>query len=332
MRRFEHTDATTIDEALGVLRADWTARIIAGGTDLLGEMKAGIIPPSLLVNLKTIPGLAEIHADDGSLHIGPLVTLTAIASDSIIGERVPILSQASASAASPQLRNMGTLGGNLCQRPRCWYYRGEFPCLRKGGRRCYSVRGDNRYHAILGGGPCFIVHPSDTAPALMALDAELTIQGPEASRLVSIHDFFVGPRTDPHHENILQPNEVLTSIRIPAPESGARGLYLKMRERQSWAFALVSIATQLVMDGSRCLKARIVLGGVAPVPWRSKPAEQAIEGKVLSDDVIHNAAQAALAEAKPMSNNGYKIAMAQALVRRALANLRNPACGPGGKG
>jgi xanthine dehydrogenase YagS FAD-binding subunit len=322
MKAFEHVDATSIEDAISWLDGDWNVRIIAGGTDLLGEMKQGIIAPMRLVNIKTVPGLSSIEntSKDG-LRIGPLVTLGAIESSEIISARTPILSQAAGAAASPQLRNMGTLGGNICQRPRCWYYRGEFPCLRKGGRRCFAVKGDNRYHAILGGGPCFIVHPSDTAPALIALDAELCIAGPDGTRTSPVGDFFVGPRVDPHRENILKSNEIITQIRIPPPDEGSKGIYLKLRERQSWAFALVSVAVQVTMDSGRCQKARIVLGGVSPVPWRSREAETEIEGDFLDAKARERAARAAIADAKPMRDNAYKETMVENLVKHALAEL-----------
>lgn len=322
MKAFEHVDATSIEDALSWLDGDWNARIIAGGTDLLGEMKQGIIAPRRLVNLKTVPGLSsmETSGKDG-MRMGPLVTLEAIANSEIITARTPILSQAAGAAASPQLRNMGTLGGNICQRPRCWYYRGEFPCLRKGGQHCFAVGGDSRYHAILGGDPCFIVHPSDTAPALVALDAELSIAGPDGTRTLHIADFFVGPSVDPHRENILKPNEIITQIRIPLPAEGSRGLYLKLRDRQSWTFALVSVAAQVTMDAGRCRNARIVLGGVSPVPWRAREAEAEIEGSLLEAAVRERAAQAAIVGAKPMRDNAYKVTMVRHLVRHALAEL-----------
>jgi xanthine dehydrogenase YagS FAD-binding subunit len=322
MKAFEHVDAASIEDALSWLDGDWDARIIAGGTDLLGEMKQGIIAPKRLVNLKTVPDLGSIeHAGKDGLRIGPLVTLEAIASSDIVEARTPILSQAAGAAASPQLRNMGTLGGNICQRPRCWYYRGEFPCLRKGGHLCFAVKGDSRYHAIFGGDPCFIVHPSDTAPALTALDAELSITGPDGTRTLHIGDFFVGASVDPHRENILKSNEIVTQIRIPPASEGSRGIYLKLRERQSWAFALVSVAAQVTMESGRCRKARIVLGGVSPVPWRSREAEAEIEGSFLEAAARERAAQAALVGAKPMRDNSYKVTMVRNLVRHALAEL-----------
>jgi xanthine dehydrogenase YagS FAD-binding subunit len=285
-------------------------------------MKRGIIVPDRLVNLKTVPGLREIEDQVGDgLILGPLITLQAIADSQEVAARTRILSQAAASAASPQLRNVGTLGGNLCQRPRCWYYRGDFPCLRKGGQVCYAIGGDSRYHAILGGDPCFIVHPSDTAPALIALDAELSITAPEGTKTLQVSEFFVPPTVDPYRENILKSNEIITEIRIPQPSEGARGIYLKLRERQSWAFALVSVAAQVTMDAGRCREARIVLGGVSPVPWRARDAEAEIEGSFLEAAARERAAQAAVAGAKPMQDNGYKVAMANNLVRHALAAL-----------
>jgi xanthine dehydrogenase YagS FAD-binding subunit len=320
MRAFEHRSATTVEEALSFLGRDGKGQIIAGGTDLLGEMKRGIIAPERLVDIKPIPGLGAIEdAHEDGLRIGATARLAALCESDLVRRRTPLLAQAARAAASPQLRNMGTLAGNLCQRPRCWYYRGDFPCLRKGGRRCFAVSGDNRYHAILGGGPCHIVHPSDTAPALLALDAELDIAGPDETRHVPLRSFFVGPQTDPHRENLLEPDELITQIRVPAPAAGARGIYLKLRERQVWAFALVSVAVQLTMEDHRCREARIVLGGVAPVPWRSEAAENAIEGTAVDVRDRDRAAAAAVAEARPLRDNAYKVTLARNLVAQALA-------------
>jgi xanthine dehydrogenase YagS FAD-binding subunit len=323
MNRFEHVDAVSIEDAISWLDEGWDARIIGGGTDLLGEMKGGIIAPARLVNIKTISELRGID-DRGSdgIRIGALTTLTAVESDPSIAASLSILGQAAGSAASPQLRNMGTIAGNLCQRPRCWYYREkDVPCLRKGGKRCFAVRGDNRYHCILGGGPCFIVHPSDTAPALIALDARLTIAGPAGERTLPVEEFFVLPGTDPHRENVLQANELITRIDISAPDEGSAGVYIKFRERQSWDFAVVSVAAQLTLDGAKCTGARIVMGGVAPAPWRSREAESELEGRTLDAESIEKAADAAVAEAKPMSGNGYKVTIARNLVRQALGDL-----------
>ena len=323
MNRFEHVDAVSIEDAIAWLDEEWNERIVGGGTDLLGEMKGGLIAPQRLVNIKTAPGLRGIE-DRGSagIRIGALTTLTTVETDSIITSRAPILSQAAGSAASPQLRNMGTLAGNLCQRPRCWYYREkDVPCLRKGGKRCFAVRGDNRYHCILGGGPCFIVHPSDTAPALIALDATLTIAGLTGERIVPAGEFFVLPKTNPHRENVLAANEIVTRIDIPAPDAGAAGVYLKFRERQSWDFAVVSVAAQLTLEGMQCTKARIVMGGVSPAPWRSREAEDELVGQELSAVTMQKAADAAVAGAKPMRENAYKVTIARNLVRQALEEL-----------
>jgi len=323
MNRFEYVDAVSIEDAISWLDADWNARVIGGGTDLLGEMKGELIAPTRLVNIKTIPDLRGIK-DSGSegITIGALTTLTTVEADPAIRAQSPILSQAAGSAASPQLRNMGTIAGNLCQRPRCWYYREkDVPCLRKGGKRCFAVRGDNRYHCILGGGPCFIVHPSDTAPALIALDARLTIAGPTGTRTLPAGEFFVLPRTNPHRENVLEANEVIAQIDIPAPDEGAVGTYIKFRERQSWDFAIVSVAAQITLDGTRCTKARIVLGGVAPAPWRSSEAETELTGRELNAAVLEKAADAAVADVKPMSGNAYKVTVARNLIRQALEEL-----------
>ena len=222
---------------------------------------------------------------------------------------------------SPQLRNQGTIGGNLCQRPRCWYFRGEFRCAKKGGDMCYAVDGENRYHAILGGGPCYIVHPSDPAPMLSALGAELTLEGPAGRRRVPIADFYQLPIDNLTGETVLERGEIVVGIRIPAPGPGARSVYRKVRERQAWDFALASVALALDFDGARVTGGRIVLGGVAPVPWRSEAAEQVVLGKEMTPEVAAAAAGAAVADAEPLEQNGFKVALVRRLLEAELVGL-----------
>jgi xanthine dehydrogenase YagS FAD-binding subunit len=294
------------------------AVVIAGGTDLLDQLKERLIRPKRLVNLKGISGLKYIENGSG-LRIGALTTIAEIASNSKIRDRYKVLADAARSVATPQLRNMGTLGGNLCQRPRCWYFRGsEFPCLKKGGARCYAATGRNKYHAIFGGGPSYIVHPSDTAPALMALGAKVTILGPDGSREVLLEDFFQLPGENLRRENILKPNEIITEVSVPQPKPGTRSIYLKFREKDSFDFAMSSVAAVLVMDGDMVREASVVLGGVAPIPWRSREAEKALEGKRITEDVAAAAAEAALAKAQPMRENAYKVPLTKALLRQAV--------------
>jgi xanthine dehydrogenase YagS FAD-binding subunit len=319
MKSFEHVNVDTIENAISFLDSDWNTRIIAGGTDLLGEMKREIIAPQRLVNLKTIKDSSYIRYSEEGLKIGALTTLSDIESNEIVKKRFNILRQAISKVATPQLRNMGTIGGNLCQRPRCWYYRNpHYPCLRKGGERCFAPVGENRYHAILGGGPCFIVHPSDLAPALIALDASLEIANPEGRRIIPIEKFFVGPKIDPYRENILKFNEIVTEIRVPSPRENSRGIYLKAMERKAWDFATVSVASQIVFDDGIASNVRIVLGGVAPIPWRAPNAEAVVQGKAIDEKTAEQAAEVALINSRPLRDNVYKVELAKALVKRAL--------------
>jgi xanthine dehydrogenase YagS FAD-binding subunit len=270
----------------------------------------------------------RIEERGGAIEIGALVSLSDLETSGIIREKLPLLAEAAGEAASPQLRNMGTVAGNILQRPRCWYYRdAKVPCLRKGGERCYAVAGDNRYHAILGGGPCHIVCPSDLAPALTALGGEAVVVGAEngktAESTVPLTELFVGPKDNPHRENILAPGQVVRAVRVPVPAAGARGVFLKAAERRVWDFALSSVAAQLVLEGDGTVtSASIVLGGVAPNPWVSREAAEAITGGPLSDERCQAAAEAAVGPARPMRHNAYKVELTRNLVRRALRGLR----------
>jgi len=217
---------------------------------------------------------------------------------------------------------MATVVGNICQRPRCWYYRHpEFPCLRKGGDRCYAANGENRYHAILGGGPCHIVCPSDLAPALMSLNARLEIASPDGRRETAIGDFFVGPRDDPHRENVLEPNELITTVIVPQPAVGSRGIFEKARERKAFDFALASVSAVVTVSDSTITAASVVLGGVAPNPWRSAEAEETLVGARIDDRLPMRAADAAIASARPLRDNGYKVTLTRNLVAGALSRL-----------
>jgi len=325
MKPFEYVSANNVAQATQALGTERDkAKILAGGTDLLGEMKEYIVSPDRLVNIKTIPNLDKIETDkkSGALRLGALVTLARIFEDKSIAQRYPVLVQAIAVSAMPQIRNAATIGGNLCQRPRCWYYRDERTlCLRKGGDTCYAVAGENQYHAILGGGPCYIVHPSDPAPALVALGASVVITNGAKTREVPLEKFFVLPAQDPHRENILAQNEIITHVVVPPPAPGTRSAYIKERERDSYDWALASAAVVVTpgADKRTIASARVVLGGVAPIPWRAAQAERALVGQALSEQTIAKAAQAALAGAEPLEKNGYKVPLAQAVVRRALS-------------
>ena len=323
MVNFEYVNVTRLDEVPEQLAGTRRQSVIlAGGTDLLDRLKERLIRPGRVVNIKDIDALRGIKVGQG-LEIGALTTIDEIAAHAAVRKTYRVLAEAAASIATPQLRSMGTLGGNLCQRPRCWYFRGrEYHCLKKGGEMCFAVEGLDKYHAIFGGGPCFIVHPSDSAPALLALGASVEIHGPKGHRTVPLDTFFVLPEIRLEAENVLQADEVVAKVMIPEPAAGTRSTYLKAREKQSQDFALSSVAAVLQMQGKRVHKARLVLGGVAPIPWRVPAAEKELAGKTLSDASIGKAAAAAVAGAEPMSQNGYKIILTRNLVRRALLQLQ----------
>ncbi|MBM3279454.1 MAG: xanthine dehydrogenase family protein subunit M [Candidatus Handelsmanbacteria bacterium] len=319
MNDFEYLEPTRLEDLPGLLGKRWgQSAVLAGGTDLLDQLKERLIQPERVVNLKRIEVLRGIKDTGTGLEIGALTTIAQLEKLA----QYPVLAQAASSIATPQLRNMGTLGGNLCQRPRCWYFRGrQYPCLKKGGHKCYAVEGLNKYNAILNGGPSFIVHPSDAAPALCALGASLEIYGPGGRREVPIESFFQLPDENLRRENLLQPDEVLTRVRVPALSPGTRSTYLKFREKQSLDFALSSVAAVLVMDGKKVESARLVLGGVAPIPYRVPRAEAELEGKALSAASIAKAAEVAVEGAQPLGGNDFKVPLTRNLVRRALETL-----------
>lgn len=246
---------------------------------------------------------------------------TEVAENPIIREKYDALAKGAAEVASPQLRNQGTIGGNICQKPRCWYYRGEFDCLRKGGKLCYADGGENAFHCILGGYGCYIVHPSDTAPSLVALKATAHVAGPSGNRKIPLADFHILPADDPRRETILEPAEVVTEIWLPAPPAGLRSSYRKVRARRSWDFALAGVALALVMEGDAVKDGRIVLSGAAPVPWRSREAEDAVIGRSITPDTAKKAAAAAMAIAEPLAQNDYKIPLFKGMIEEELLKL-----------
>lgn len=319
MKNFEYAAPHDVKGAVGMLGTDWTgARLMGGGTDLLDEMKERLVQPSRIVHLHTLP-LSYVKSSNQGILIGATTTLATLETNPIILERLPGLAQAAASIATPQIRNAGTLGGNLCQRPRCWYYRNvEFPCLKKGGSTCFAKDGDNKYNAILGGGPSYIVHPSDTAPMLLALSASVRIVGAGGERVVPLDRFFVLPSQNLSRENILEPSEMITEIIVPQPHPNSRNVYLKVKERETQDFALASAAVAITLRNGVVQAARVALGGVAPIPWRSPEAEAALKGHRITPEVAVVAAEAALAGAKPLEKNAYKVIIARTILRRAL--------------
>jgi xanthine dehydrogenase YagS FAD-binding subunit len=248
-------------------------------------------------------------------------TLAEVAESEAVRRRYRALAEAAASVASPQLRHQGTLGGNLCQKPRCWYYRGDFHCLRKGGEVCFAATGDNRYHCLFGGEGCFIVHPSDTAPALVALNALVRIEGPAGPRTVPVEAFHVLPSVDYRRETVLEPGEIVTEVVVPPPAPGLRSTYRKVRARASWDFALVGAALALRLAGDRVREARVALSGVAPVSWRAKAVEIVLTGEHLDAATIARAASTAVEGADPLEYNGYKVPLLRGLVTERLEAL-----------
>ncbi len=313
----------TLEEAVTRLAAGG-ARLHGGGTDLLGCLRDGVFTTDTVVSLSALDDLSGISATrDGGLRIGALTPIADVAADPRVADRYPhVLAEAAASVASPQLRNQGTIAGNLCQKPRCWYYRGDFHCLRKGGDMCYAFAGENQYHCIFGGDMCYIVHPSDTAPALAALGAVCRITGPSGSRSVAVEKLHVPPSEDPTRETVLADDEILTEVVLPPAPAGLRSSYRKVRTRASWDFAVVGVALALAFDGDQVREARAFLSGAAPVPWRARPLEEAVVGKTLSAATIAAAAKAAVAGAEPLSKNAYKVPLLEGLVTEQLERLR----------
>jgi xanthine dehydrogenase YagS FAD-binding subunit len=282
---------------------------------------AGTAEPDLLIDLKGIAGADRIESSGGGLRIGGLTTLTALAGDPSVRGRFTVLAEAADTVATPQIRNVGTIAGNVVQRPWCWYFRNGFPCFKAGGDRCFSAGGENQLHAIFGGGPSYIVHPSDLAPAFVALGTTFHIAGPAGERGVPARDFFVLPRQDARHENVLTDDEIIVRVEVPAPPTTARSTYRKIMDREAWTHALASAAVVLDMDGDVCRSATIVLGGVAPVPWPAPAAERALVGQRVTPDVARRAGEAAVADARPLAKNAYKVPMTRKLVERTVLEL-----------
>lgn len=325
MKAFELIHPQTVAEATHLLAqgAYNDVRPMGGGQDLLGTMKDYLLTPSRVVDLKRIPHLNKIAYDPAhGLTLGALVTITEVEEHPAIRQHFAALAEAAQSVGSIQIRNVGTVGGNLCQRPRCWYFRNEhIVCLKKGGSQCYAApdSAENKYHAILGGGPSFIVHPSDLAPVLVALNAVLTIAGPGGkTRKLPIAEFFTLPMDgDLTKENVLKPAEIVTEVFVPAAPLTARSTYLKFREKDSLDWALSSVAMAVETEGGVVREARVVLGGVAPIPWHAKAAEAALRGKPFTESAILAAAKSSTTGAQPLSQNGYKVPLTQAMVGRA---------------
>jgi xanthine dehydrogenase YagS FAD-binding subunit len=320
MKAFKHFNASTIDEAVALLkRYQGKAHLIAGGTDLLGKMKDRVLPdyPEALINLKTIPGLDDIREEEGLLRIGPLTILEDIAHNPTVKKRYSALAEAARRTASPHLREMGTIGGNICQDIRCWYYRNpenRFPCLRKGGGRCYALNGDTRYHSIFGGSVtegCIAVHPSDTAPALIALGAFIKT----SRRTIPAADFF---QVGVSKTTVLDADEMVTEIQVPKPANGSKSAFLKFALRKSIDFPIVNCAAGISIKGGKVNGARICLNAVYVKPYRAFKGEEVLMGTEINASHAEEAAQAAVADTKPLADNGYMVQVAKSLVKRAV--------------
>ena len=329
MKGFDLHDAGTVQEAVALLkrfgdRPAGTVKVLGGGSDLVGGIMKdwvggkGMPIPQVLIDLTAVKDLVGVRAAADGITIGTATTLTDVIESKDVNDRIPLLVRAAESVASPLIRNFGTLGGNVNQRPRCWFYRGEdFACYKKGGDFCYAVTGDNRYHAIIGGELCYIVHPSDMATALLALNAKAKIAGVGGDREVAFDSYFHGPREDVLTENFLKNNEFMTHVTVPNPPAGTKFGWTKLKDRQVYDFAVVSVATAFQAENGVWKDGRVTLGGVAPVPYRAKVVEDALKGKNIKDSV-KQAAAAIKTVARPMSLNGYKVDLTVGLIERTI--------------
>jgi xanthine dehydrogenase YagS FAD-binding subunit len=318
VRAFSYQRARSFEEATSLLSRDG-AYPIGGGTDLLVCVQEGLTAPSAVVDLSGVEGGDAItNLPGGGLRIGSAARVHDVAEHRVVRERFAALAEACEAVGTPALRHMGTIGGNICQRPRCWYFRRGIPCLKNGGAACPAQNGENQHLAILEGGPCFIVHPSDPAVALTALDASVEIAGARGSRVVRITDFYTLPSERMDRETILNDGDVITAITLPEAWAGGRQLYMKLMQRGAWDFALASIAAARCPDGS----VRMAMGGVAPRPWRvPESIEEDVASGGLDEDSIMALAERALYDAKPLSRNGYKVTLAASLLRDAMREL-----------
>lgn len=319
MNKFEFAIPEKLTDVFDCLKESDSV-VKAGGIDLLDLMKEGIAKPKRLVNIRHLQELNFIKKDDRGLIIGANVTLAELAASKELTGAYRALAQAADAAATPQIRHAATLGGNLCQRPRCWYFRSEdFNCARKGGDVCFALDGENQYHAILGNNDgCVIVHPSATAVALMALDAKLKIVSEDAAREIPIAEFFVAPAQDISREHILEENELIAEIVLPPAPKGFTSFYSKQKEKQAFDWPIADVAVGLTLDGNKCKDARVVLGSAAPIPWRAPGAEAALKNQTLTVNIAKKAAQAGVREATPLSLNAYKIRVFKAIIYRTI--------------
>jgi len=318
---FELFQPTSVDDALALqARHGAKAWVLAGGLDSFDWFKDRIKRPEVVIDLSQVRELRGVRQAGDGLEIGAMTTLTEVVRHPMIREKFGILPDAAEAAASPQIRNQGTIGGNVSQDARCWYYRGGWPCYRAGGNICYAdtPTGLNREHAILDANRCVAVNPSDTAPALIALDAKFVIRTPKGERVVDAENYFIGPGTDITKMTILQPGDLLTSIRIPSTWAGATFFFEKVRDRAVWDFALVNVAAAMVTSGGMIQRIRLAVNGVAAHPVRLTAVESAVIGKPRNEETAEMAGKIAIQGAEPLQYNGYKVPLLRNLVKRAI--------------
>jgi xanthine dehydrogenase YagS FAD-binding subunit len=321
MNRFEYASAKSTQQAIGLLSSQWgETEILAGGTDLLSLMKDDVVAPKRVVNIKDIAELQGISYDAGrGLRIGALTRLVDIAESPVVKQHFPNLADDVSDAASPQIRNMATIGGNLCQRPRCWYFRNGLGLLGQQDGKSLVTEGDNRYHAILGNqGPAYFVSPSTIAPMLIALGAKVRIAGQGGPREIALENFYRIPKSQDEREHDLKPNEIITDVIVPPMAAGAKVGNYEVRQKQAFDWPFATAVALLQMSGSTVESARIVMGAVAPVPWISQEAAQALAGKPVNQQTASAAAAASVAKARPLSQNGFKVKLAGVAVKRAI--------------
>ena len=321
MSLFAYARPKALGEALKLLKNGTIA--LAGGTDLITLMRHGLAEPDALVDLTGIEGLRGITREKGrGIRIGALTALSDVEASADLLRSLPIVPESLRDAATPQIRNMGTVGGNLLQRNRCWYFRDEgVQCWLKGGKRCFAVDGENRYHAVIGAHECWIVSPSDLAPALIACDAEVELASSLGRRRIPLAGFYVAPSGKQRKEHAIRRGELITTVRIPEKALERKGTYVKAMERKAWSFAIVSVAAAARVRDGKASDVRLVLGGIAPIPWRVPAAEKVLDGTSLDDNACLAAADVVLKDATPLRDNGYKVTLARELVRRALRSL-----------
>jgi len=318
MKAFSYVNPTTEKDAVAALGSEFEKTLpIGGGQDLLARLKDYITQPDRVVNLKNALATTVTRENNG-LRLGAALKIADLAEHADVARMYPAVTAAAIEIGTPQIRNQGTVGGNLNQRPRCWYFRNEeFVCLKKGGDTCFSITGENQFHAIFGGGPSYIVHPSSLAVPFVAYGATFRVIGPNGERLVPAADYFTSPRVDVRVENVLAPNELLTHVILPPPGAVKSGHYeVRYKASHDWPIAFATVL--LTMSGTTIQGARVVMGAVAPIPWRSQAAEQALAGRTMSEETATAAAEAAVQGARPLARNGYKIQVAKTAVKRAI--------------